>query len=81
MANCRRQLKDFNRDIFRKTISPFKKWAYVEGLAVYLKDEDLNNWIHNEDGEGVREIIEMIGLMVLTSFEMLNEHDLFKPDS
>ena len=81
MANCHRQLKDFNRDIFRKTISPFKKRAYVEGLAVYLKDEDLNNWIHNEDGEGVHEIIEVIGLMALTSFEMLSEHDLFKPDS
>ena len=35
----------------------------------------------NEDGDGVKAIINMLGVMVLTTFEMLSEHDLFKPDS
>jgi hypothetical protein len=34
-------LKDFNRDIFKKTISPFKKWAYLEGLACFFKAGDI----------------------------------------
>lgn len=38
-------MKDFNRDIFKKTVSPFKKWAYVEGLACFLKTVDLMYWI------------------------------------
>jgi len=35
----------------------------------------------NDDGEGTIEIVKMLGVMVLTSFEVLREHDLFKPDS
>jgi hypothetical protein len=35
----------------------------------------------NEDGDGTKEIINMLGVMTLTTFEMLSEHDLFKPDS
>lgn len=31
------QLKDFNRDIFKKTVSPFRKWSYVEGLALFSR--------------------------------------------
>ena len=38
-------LKDFNRDVFKKTISPFKKWGFVEGLAVFLKTADLMYWM------------------------------------
>jgi len=39
------QLKDFNKDLFKKNISPFKKWAYVEGLACFLKGADLTEWM------------------------------------
>jgi hypothetical protein len=38
-------LKDFNRDIFKKTISPFKKWGYVEAVACFFKGEDLMEWM------------------------------------
>ncbi|KAE9382072.1 hypothetical protein N431DRAFT_322180 [Stipitochalara longipes BDJ] len=62
-------LKNFNKDIFKKTVSPFKKWAYVEGIA------------YNEDGDSVKEIAAMIGLMVLTAYSALSEHSLLKPDS
>ena len=39
------QLKDFNKDLFKKNISPFKKWAYIEGLACFLKGADLTYWM------------------------------------
>ena len=35
----------------------------------------------NDDGEGTKEIVEMIGNMVLTSFAILAEHDLLKSNS
>jgi hypothetical protein len=35
----------------------------------------------NEDGEGIKAIIDMLGVMILSTFEMLAEHNLFKPDS
>jgi hypothetical protein len=39
------QLKDFNKDLFKKNISPFKKWAYIEGLACFLKGAELTYWM------------------------------------
>lgn len=35
----------------------------------------------NEDGDSVKEVASMLGLMVLTVYEALAEHSLFKPDS
>lgn len=35
----------------------------------------------NEDGDSVKEIAGMLGLMVLTAYSALLEHDLLKPDS
>jgi hypothetical protein len=37
------QLADFNKVLFKKDVSPFKKWAYIEGLATFLKVADLMN--------------------------------------
>lgn len=91
-------MKDFNKDIFKKTVSPFKKWAYVEGIACFFKGaDDLFHWlskcsscprstwtnwkVDNEDGDSVKQIAEMIGLMVLTAYSALSEHSLLKPDS
>lgn len=37
--------------------------------------------VGNEDGEGVKAIVDMIGVMVLTCYDVLAEHDLLKPDS
>ncbi|KAH7391485.1 hypothetical protein BKA64DRAFT_747031 [Cadophora sp. MPI-SDFR-AT-0126] len=76
-------LKDFNKDVFKKTMSPFKKWAYVEGLAVFLfgAEMELMYFINNEDGKRVTKIAQLFGTMILTTFEVLQEHDLFKADS
>jgi hypothetical protein len=38
-------LKDFNRDIFKKTLSPYQKFAYVEAFACFVMMEDLMEWI------------------------------------
>lgn len=37
-------MRDFDRDIFQKTVSPYNKWAYIEGLASFLTFGDLINW-------------------------------------
>ena len=40
-------LKDFDKLLFRKSVSPWKKWALIEGLAcTLLGDEDtVTRWI------------------------------------
>jgi hypothetical protein len=42
---------------------------------------EINYLQGNEDGEGVEEHAEMLGLMVLTCIDALKEHDLFTPNS
>ncbi|KAG9239266.1 hypothetical protein BJ875DRAFT_479592 [Amylocarpus encephaloides] len=76
-------LKDFDRDVYKKTVSPWKKWAYVEAFACFIKSEDLYMmyWMDNESGLGVKGIINMTGVMALTCLDVLLEHDLLKPDS
>ncbi|ESZ90743.1 hypothetical protein SBOR_8877 [Sclerotinia borealis F-4128] len=74
-------LKDFNRDIYKKTLSPYEKWAYIEALAIFFKAGDLMEWMMQDDSDGLKEIINMMGTMVLTSLKMLSEHNLFIPDS
>lgn len=39
------KLKNFDRDILNKTVRPFKKWAYVEGVACFLKIVELMSWM------------------------------------
>ncbi|KAF7947921.1 hypothetical protein EAE96_008992 [Botrytis aclada] len=74
-------LKDFDRDIHKKTVSPFTKWSYIEALAIFFKAGDTEMWMNVDDADGLREICEMIATMMLTSFEMLSEHNLFTADS
>ncbi|QSZ34341.1 hypothetical protein DSL72_005932 [Monilinia vaccinii-corymbosi] len=74
-------LSDFNQDLFRPTFSPYRKWAHVEGLASYLKVENLMNWAMCNDSLRIRDIVDEFGLMILTSLEMLSEHNLLAPDS
>jgi hypothetical protein len=35
----------------------------------------------NEDGPGVKTVVDMLGLMILTSYDVLSEHNLLKSDS
>ncbi|KAI9649516.1 hypothetical protein NHQ30_002094 [Ciborinia camelliae] len=73
-------LKDFDRDLFKENVSPYKKWAYIEGLASFLKVGDLTNWAMCDDSSRIDAIIDEFGLMILTSLDMLSEHNLLAPD-
>lgn len=90
-------LKEFNREVDKKSISPYRKWAYVETLACYVMVSAwvfislcsplhfivflANHELDTDDADSVHEIINMLGLMIFTCFSVLAEHDLFKPDS
>ncbi|KAK6600066.1 hypothetical protein H4I96_07392 [Botrytis cinerea] len=74
-------LKDFVLDIHKKTVSPFTKWSYIEVLAIFFKAGDPLMWMNVDDADGLREICDMMGTTILTSFEMLSGHDLFTADS
>ncbi|PQE18140.1 SAP domain-containing isoform 2 protein [Rutstroemia sp. NJR-2017a BBW] len=66
-------LAEFNTVIFKKDISPVKKWAIVEGLILYLRIEDPIELITKDDSEGTSEVLDMLGIMYLTALEMLYE--------
>jgi hypothetical protein len=54
----------------------------VSLLSCYVQEateaDDLKG---NEDGDSVKSIAQLLGLIVLTSYSVLSEHSLFKPDS
>ncbi|OBT95029.1 hypothetical protein VE01_07400 [Pseudogymnoascus verrucosus] len=74
-------LAEFNKSIFKKDISPLKKWAIVEGLTLYLTMGDLRVWMMNDDSEGIEEVFNMMGVMFVTALEMLHESALIGPTS
>jgi hypothetical protein len=37
--------------------------------------------VENEDGPGTKAVVNMLGLMILTSYDILSEHNLLKPES
>jgi hypothetical protein len=39
------QLAEFNKVLFKKDVSLFKKWAYLEGLATWVKLASLVSWM------------------------------------
>ncbi|RDL36218.1 Uncharacterized protein BP5553_06830 [Venustampulla echinocandica] len=69
-------LAEFNKLIFKKDVSPFKKWALVEGLATYLGMCDHMTLMMNENSEGMHEIFDMMGVIFITALEMLHESAL-----
>lgn len=88
--------RDFDKVVFKKTVSPYRKWAFVEAIACWSMGDlmyflskiffctQLSSMliirVDNEDGHGVTEHADMIGLMVLTCIDVLKEHDLFRSD-
>ncbi|KAF7946087.1 uncharacterized protein EAE97_005125 [Botrytis byssoidea] len=74
-------MKDFDRDIFQKTVSPYNKWAYIEGLASFLTFGSLIDWAMCDDSSRIEAIVNEFGTMLLTSLEMLSEHNLLAANS
>ncbi|KUJ09407.1 uncharacterized protein LY89DRAFT_657758 [Mollisia scopiformis] len=73
-------LKEFDAEVKKKDVSPYAKWGFVETFAGYVM-EDGFDFLDNENSPSVKEIIDMLGLMTLTVFDVLSEHDLLKPGS
>ncbi|EPE32441.1 hypothetical protein GLAREA_07574 [Glarea lozoyensis ATCC 20868] len=74
-------LADFNKDLFKKNISPLQKWSHLEGIVTWLKLGDLFALISNENGPGVGEVFDMFIPMYITCLEVLSEHDLVKKEN
>ena len=52
-------------------------YAFPPLIAIYYTHVPIGI----DDADGIREVVNMIGVMVLTCYDILAEHDLFKPDS
>ncbi|TVY32895.1 hypothetical protein LSUB1_G007488 [Lachnellula subtilissima] len=74
-------LMDFNKILFKKDVSPLKKWSYIEGLVVWLYYGDLMSLMMNDDSDSVKDIFNFFITLMVTSLEMLNEHSLINPTS
>ncbi|KIM95732.1 hypothetical protein OIDMADRAFT_148790 [Oidiodendron maius Zn] len=74
-------LAEFNKIIFKKDVSPLKKWAVVEGLTIYLAIGDHMTLMMNDNSQGIREVFDMMGVMYITALEMLHESGLIGPIS
>ncbi|KAF7886140.1 hypothetical protein EAF00_010243 [Botryotinia globosa] len=74
-------MKHFDRDVFQKTVSPYNKWAYIEGLASFLTFGSLIDWAMCDDSSRIEAIVNEFGTMLLTSLEMLSEHNLLAANS
>ncbi|TGO13168.1 hypothetical protein BTUL_0075g00130 [Botrytis tulipae] len=74
-------MKDFDRDVFQKTVSPYNKWAYIEGLASFFTFGSLIDWAMCDDSSRIEAIVNEFGTMLLTSLEILSEHNLLAPNS
>ncbi|KAH8801427.1 hypothetical protein F5884DRAFT_889401 [Xylogone sp. PMI_703] len=74
-------LKEFNRIVAKKDVSPAKKWEMAEALGWHLATTDLSAWVSTDDPNSNAEIVAMFGTMLLTCFDILDEHGLFTKDS
>ncbi|RFU36323.1 hypothetical protein B7463_g116, partial [Scytalidium lignicola] len=74
-------LAEFNKLIFKKEVSPLKKWAIVEALTTYLEMGDHMVLMMSDNSEGIGEIFDMMGVMFITALEMLHESGLIGPIS
>ncbi|PQE32715.1 SAP domain-containing isoform 1 protein [Rutstroemia sp. NJR-2017a WRK4] len=68
-----KELAEFDTVIFKKDISPVKKWAIVEALTLYLRMGGHILLMMTDDSEGTSEVLDMLGIMSLTALEMLYE--------
>ncbi|KAH8693005.1 hypothetical protein BGW36DRAFT_302377 [Talaromyces proteolyticus] len=69
-------LKDFNKTISRRTVSPYAVWAQLEGISMFLQLDYIDIWFHGDDCRGVAETIALVGKALLTSLQVLKDHRL-----
>ncbi|KAK0103968.1 hypothetical protein ONS96_005073 [Cadophora gregata f. sp. sojae] len=74
-------LAEFNKILYKKDVSPLKKWSYIEGLGFWLFVGDLYSLMMNDNSGGIREIFNMFVPLMITGLKLLAEHSLIAPDS
>ncbi|EED12789.1 conserved hypothetical protein [Talaromyces stipitatus ATCC 10500] len=73
------QLKDFNKEVSRRVISPYAVWAQLEALSWFLQLDYIDIWFQGDDCHGFAETIALIGKALLTGLNILKTNQLFKP--
>ncbi|KAI9054387.1 hypothetical protein LZ554_001549 [Drepanopeziza brunnea f. sp. 'monogermtubi'] len=74
-------LRDFNKILFRKKVSPLEKWAYVEALTTWLSRCSLMALMMSDDSEGVAEVLQFFIPFTTAALDAIAEHSLAGPDS
>ncbi|KAF3404337.1 hypothetical protein DPV78_002234 [Talaromyces pinophilus] len=72
-------LKDFHREVSRKSKSPYTVWAELEALSWFLQLDYTNIWFSGDDSHGYAETLALVGKALLTGIDILKTNKLFKP--
>ncbi|KAH7306075.1 hypothetical protein BKA65DRAFT_559922 [Rhexocercosporidium sp. MPI-PUGE-AT-0058] len=67
--------------LFKKNISPIKKWAYVEGLVTWLYAGEIGPLTMSDNSDGLGEIFNFLVTFMFTGLEVLGEHSLINPST
>lgn len=70
----------FDKDAKKKVTEPMVLWSHVEGMAWFLNG-DLIQWNMSDDSEGNAAIVAMFGTAILTTIDILIEHNLSSDSS
>ncbi|QKX54254.1 uncharacterized protein TRUGW13939_01339 [Talaromyces rugulosus] len=72
-------LKDFNKEVSRRKVSPCATWAHLEGLSMFLQLDYVDIWFQGDDCHGFAVTISMVGKALLTGLYLLKNHKLSNP--
>ncbi|KAL1868795.1 hypothetical protein Plec18167_008100 [Paecilomyces lecythidis] len=72
-------LKDFNKEVVRRVISPYAVWAQLEAFAWFSQLDYVQIWFHGDDGHGFAETVALVGKALLTGLNILKTRQLLKP--
>jgi hypothetical protein len=65
-----------DKELSKKRVNSAALWALVEGLGLFFGcGENVNEWYMCDDGDGVTDRIEMLGVGLLTMIQKLLEND------
>ncbi|KFY67676.1 hypothetical protein V496_01462 [Pseudogymnoascus sp. VKM F-4515 (FW-2607)] len=75
------QLYAFNKEYTSDKPSPFALWYTIEALAWWFNSTDTMLWNMIDDGNRVYETLQIVGLTVLSTLNMLEQANLLENDS
>ncbi|ORY18876.1 hypothetical protein BCR34DRAFT_553706 [Clohesyomyces aquaticus] len=75
-------LVEFNKELKKKGGASLRQiWVIVSALGLWLNEDELADFIGNEDGDKVKALTGLIGCALLTALEVLDSAGELKPDS